>query len=471
MTISNATPSIGPQPFDVPAWRAELRALLKLAGPLVATQVAQFAVLTADLVMIGRLGTEALAATSLGVTLYFMGWIFTMGPAVIVSALIARSLGADRDNIEDVRATLRMSVWAVALVGVPMIGLLALAEPFLLLIGQKPHLAAEAAPYALALAPGLIFALVLTILRNFAACLDKPMHGLYAAIGVTLINIALNYVLIYGHFGAPALGVLGAGIASTAANFLGVAGFIAWLSLAEPFRRYRITRDFWTPDWPRLAEVLRLGLPVSASLVFEGGFFNVSIFLMGLFSAAALAAHQIAVNVASLTFMVPLGVGMATVVRVGLMAGGGDAPGARRAGFTGIGVGGLFMGLCALVLFVMPETILGFYLDVDDPQNAETIAAGVVFLRIAAFFQIFDALQVTAAQALRGFKDTFVPMLFAGLAYWGIGLPLSVVLAFPAGLGGAGIWFSFVAALIVAAALMVWRFHVLSLRPAPGPLA
>jgi MATE family multidrug resistance protein len=224
------------------------------------------------------------------------------------------------------------------------------------------------------------------------------------------------------------------------------------------FRRYAIFGRFWRPDWPHFRELCRLGLPISAALVFEVSIFNAAVFLMGLVGPNALAAHAIAIQIASLTFMVPLGFGQAVTVRVGRAYGAGDREGIRRAGWTAYALGVGFMGLTACVMLFAPRLLIGAFLDLSLPENEAVIALAITFLMFAALFQIVDGAQAVAIGMLRGLHDTRVPMIFAAIGYWGIGLPLGALLAFPLGFNGSGIWIGLAAGLAVVAALLTGRW-------------
>jgi MATE family multidrug resistance protein len=272
-----------------------------------------------------------------------------------------------------------------------------------------------------------------------------------------IVNAVGNYILIFGHFGAPAMGVAGSGLASTIANMFGFGVLLTVALRGRAFAPYRILRRFHRPDWAKLSETFRLGVSISVTQVFEVLMFNASAFLMGLLGAVAVAAHAIALNVPSITFMVPLGLAMAATVRVGLAAGAGDPHGVRRAGVVALVLGGAFMLLCGVILALFPREIAALYLE-DIPKNAEAIALATTFLLVAAAFQLFDGLQVIGVGVLRGLKDTHVPMWLAGTAYWGVGFPLAWIFAFEVGWNGLGIWVGLAAGLAAAAFAMVFRF-------------
>jgi MATE family multidrug resistance protein len=445
-------------------WLDESRALVKLSAPLIATQLAQIGAITADVIMVGALGKEPLAAISIGAVMFYFAWLAGYGPVMAISPIVSQILGAHPNDRARVRAAVRMGLWAVAIISLPLMLFLVWARPVLVFFGQDPKIAAMAEPWIHAVALGIPFALGFGVLRNFAAAIGRQNTVLAIALVTLSLNIFLNYVLIYGHFGAPALGVQGSGIASAIAYAFSFFAMLALFQLAPSFRKYHLLHRFGRADWPKLKEVFRLGGPMGGSMMFEAMLFNTATLIMGTFGAASVAAHQIALNVGSVTFMVPLGIGLAATVRVGLFAGAKNAEGARRAGHTAIIFGAGFMLLCAVVIALIPETLVGLYIPVGDPANADVVTLAIAFLYLAAVFQLFDALQVTGQLSLRGLKDAQAPMWIAGLSYWLVGFTLAYGLAYWAEMQGVGVWIGLAAGLAVAGIGMVWRFEILSRR-------
>ena len=272
-----------------------------------------------------------------------------------------------------------------------------------------------------------------------------------------IFNALGDWCLIFGHLGLPALGLAGSGLASALSNFFSFSVMLAIIHLTPALRAHRILRDFRVPHWGHLRETFILGIPIGLTTIFEAMLFNAATILMGLFGTTALAAHQIAITIPSLTFMVPLGVGLAATVRVGLAAGAGDMVAARRAGFIAMGVAMTFMTVSSAILLIFPKQIAGAWFS-SDPANADAIALTVVFLHVAAAFQVVDGLQVSAAMALRGLKDARAPMWIAGASYWLAGFPMCVALGFGLNMRGLGVWIGLAFGLAVAAVLLVWRF-------------
>jgi len=325
-------------------------------------------------------------------------------------------------------------------------------------LGQDPAISADAQGYARALAPGFLGAFGFLSLRLFAAALERPRPGLVVMLLTFAVNAVLAWGLVFGRLGMPPLGLTGAGIATTLANWFSALAMLGWVLLDRRARRFRVLGRFWRADWPRFATIWRLGLPIALTMVLEVAVFSAAVYLMGWISAAALAAHQIAIQCAATTFMVPLGIGQAATVRVGLAAGAGDAEGVGRAGWTALALAVAFMGAMAVVMALARRPLAEAFLDMARPDSLGVAVLAAQFLLVAALFQLVDGAQVVAIGALRGLADTRAPMLIAALGYWAIGFPVSLVLGFTAGWGGIGIWWGLALGLAVVAVLLTWRF-------------
>ena len=451
------------------AWLLEGRELLRLAIPLAATQLAQMTILATDTVMLGHYSKEALAAGALGNTIYFLVWLLGSGMPFAVSPVIAHVQGRHGASVKprdqrEVRIAVRMGLWSVALVSLPLLAMLLFTQPILLAFGQEPGLAAGAARFTTGILWGLPFALAFQVLRSFSTALSRATPPLVVMAVAILWNAAFDYALIFGHFGFPELGLFGAGLASASSNIFSFVAMLAICLLLPALKRYRILHRFAHPNWKNFAELFRLGLPIGITMVFEVALFNGAALVMGTFGLAALAAHQIAITIPSLTFMIPLGIGLAATVRVGLAAGAGDRLAARRAGFTAIGMAALFMCLMALMLLLWPREIASLWLP-DTPSNADVLLLAVSFLHIAAAFQLVDGIQVAASMSLRGLKDAHGPMWLAGASYWLAGAPMGLVLAYWFHMQGFGVWLGLAFGLLVAAITLTIRFALLSNKP------
>jgi MATE family multidrug resistance protein len=439
-------------------WGAEIRATLTLAWPLILTNIAQTAMTTTDVVLIGRLGPDSLAAAALGTNLFFGFLIFAIGIVTASAPMIARELGRNRHSVRDVRRTFRQGLWAAVAVSVPTWAILWHAETLLLWLGQEPALSEAAGRYMRALQWAILPFLGYIVVRSLISAMERPMSALWVGIVAIVLNALAGYALIYGEFGFPRLGLIGAGIATTFSSWVLFLGLAAYLLVDRRFRRYRFFGRFWRADWPRFAEIWRLGLPIGLALAFEVTIFNAAAFLMGVIGADSLAAYAIAIQIASVTFMVPLGLNQAVTVRVGRAFGAGNRDGIRRAGWAAYVLGLGFMSMTAMVMLFAPRLLVSAFVNIDDPANAAVVALAVSFLAYAGLFQVFDGAQVIGAGMLRGLHDTRVPMIFCAIGYWGIGLPLGATLAFAVGLAGAGIWIGLAAGLATVAVLMTARW-------------
>ncbi len=445
-------------------WRAEVRATLALAWPLVLTNLSQVALTATDTLLLGRLSTEALAAATLGGALWWAALTPGFGVSFAAASMLARDRGAGRGYVRRMRGTLRASLHAGALVCVPAALLLWQAGPLLRALGQDPVLAALAGEYLRAMVWGMPFFVGYLVLRGFLAALERPRPALLVSLLGVALNAALGWLLVFGHAGLPALGAVGAGLASAASwgfMFAALAGFLA---LDRRLRRFRLAGRWWRPDPARLRDVARLGGPITGQLALEIGMFGASGLLVGLFGAVAVAAHAVALQVASAIFMIPLGLGQAATARVGLAAGALRPEGARVAGWTAIGLGAGAMTAAALLLLLAPGALAGLFLDPRGPDGAEAAALAATLLTVAGVFQLADGTQSVAGGALRGLGDARVPFVFAACGYWLLGLPAGWLLAVPLGLGPAGIWAGLAAGLALVATLMTRRWARLSRR-------
>ena len=439
-------------------WRDEIRAMLSLAWPMVLTNLGQTAMQATDVMMMGRLGAGTLAAGALGSNLFFAPLIFGLGLMLATSPMMATELGRKRHSVRDLRRTVRQGLWLAVFVSVPMWVVLWHAEALLLAMGQDPALAAEAGIYVRYLQWSALPFYGYIVLRSFISALERPGWALFVVFVAVALNVLANWCLMFGHLGFPQLGIAGAGVATTLSSTLMFGGLAAAVALARKFRRYHLFGRFWRPDWPRFRALFALGLPIAATLAFEVTIFNAAALLMGLIDAASLAAHAIAIQVASISFMVALGLNQAVTVRVGLAFGAGDREGIARAGWTALALGVGFMAAMGLLMITAPHLLIAGFIDLTDPANAEVVALTVTFLAFAALFQIADGAQAVGLGMLRGLHDTRVPMIYAGIGYWGIGLPLGAALAFHFGYAGAGIWTGLSLGLIIVAVLMLARW-------------
>jgi MATE family multidrug resistance protein len=448
-------------PAAARAWHHEIAALFKLAIPLALTHLAQMAIGLTDTIMLGRYDRTALAASVLGNTVYLFCWIIGLGPVGAVSPMIAQVLGARPDDHAQTRAIVRMGLWSAAIVSVPLVGLLLCAGPILLALGQRPELAEAASRFVIPLAFGLPCTLAFQVLRNFVTALGRPQATLYIMAATVLCNLFGDYALIFGHFGAPRLGLVGSGIASALSLAFSLLAMIAVIAATPRFRAFRLAHQFFRSDRERLREIFRLGGPMSAIQILESGFYLLMHLLVGSFGAVTVAAHAIAWNVQTVTSLVAFGIGAATTVRVGLAAGAGDTQKIRRAGYAAFMSIVALMAVVAVPMAVFAPRIAGLYLS-DDPSNGAVIAMAVPFLWVAAAYQIVDGLQNIAAMALQGLKDVRAPMWIMAAGFWLVGLPASLALAFFFDMKALGIWLGLAIALVATSAMLCIRFYRLT---------
>jgi len=440
-------------------WQArEVRATIALAYPLILTNLAQALIQTTDVVLLGWAGPRFLAAGALGVNLFNACMVFGVGLVTASAPMMARALGQRAHNVRDVRRTVRQAMWAAVAVSLPMWLLLWYAEAILLAFHQDAGLAHDAGRLVRPMMFGMLPLMLYFVLRSFVSALERPGWAFLVGAAAVCFNALLNYALIFGRFGLPALGLRGAGIGSACSNLLMFVGMAIVVMRHRHFRRYHLFGRFWRADWARFRQVWRLGLPIAVTLGLEITIFNAAVFLMGLIGAAELAAHAVAIQIASLCFMVPLGLAQAATVRVGFAFGRRDRRGIARAGWTAFAITMGFMAVPAGLMLIAPRLLVGLFMDVRDPANAHVVALTVSFLTVAALFQWVDGAQSVGAGMLRGLHDTAMPMVFAGVGYWVIGLGTALLFGFGLHWGGLGIWIGLAAGLATAAALMMTRW-------------
>ncbi len=427
------------------------------------TQLGQIAMMSSDLALLGRLGDKIVAASALAHSMLFTIFVLGMGIVSAVAPLASQAHGAGEPRM--VRRVLRVGLWSAFLIGAPLTAALLWTKDALLLLGQEPDTAALAGRYLTGLAWCLIPSWVFIALRNFMGSLNRPEPTLWITLAAIPANFVLAYALIYGAFGLPKLEILGAGIATSLVN-VGMCAAAIWVAYARhPFKKYHVLGRFWRPDWPLFRKLLAVGLPISGAFLLEVGLFTAAALLMGRVSKTALAAHQIALQVAAIMFMVPFGISLAATVRVGQARGRGDAAGARRAGFAALGLGAAFMMFMALLVALTHDVIPLIFLGSQTP-DLDTSALASTLLLIGASFFVADGVQTVVAGALRGANDTRLPLLFAAVSFWAIGFPTGYALAFHAHQGAIGIWAGLSLGLVVYAVLLVSRFHNLT-KPRP----
>ncbi|MGB3711117.1 MAG: MATE family efflux transporter [Erythrobacter sp.] len=441
-----------------PGWGQEVRATLGLAAPLALANLLQMLIYAIDVFFVARLGEFELAASSLAIAVLSIVIWALIGMVSMVSALIAAELGRNRHAVAEVRRSTRMAVWLAIASGVLAMIILANVDTVFALTGQPPELAARADDYMAIVLWASVPMLMASVLRNFVSALGRPLFATAitaVAIGVNAIG---NYALVFGNLGAPALGLEGSAIATVATACFVFLAYVVAIQRDRRLRRYRIWGRFWRPEWQRLIDLVRLGTPVMLTWVAEAGLFGGAALLMGRIGESELAGHTIALQLAAMAFQVPFGVGQAATIRVGYFYGARDRDGIARAGWVALAVGTGFMCITASLMLFAPDALLGLYIDTGALANLAMAGFAAQYMLIAAFFQLFDGMQVVAAGALRGLQDTRVPMWIAIFSYWVPGFGVSVALGFYTPLEGTGIWLGFAAGLFCATVLLGWRW-------------
>ncbi|WP_412563739.1 MATE family efflux transporter [Thalassobius sp. MITS945101] len=431
-----------------------LKNILTLGLPLIGSHVAQFSINMTDTVMLGWYDVEVLAAQVIAGTVFFVLFILGSGFAFAVMPMVAEAEAAGEGA--QVRRVTRMAIWASLLYSVVAVPVMLLAEPILLLAGQTPEVARLAADYLLINGWSIIPALLVMVFKSYLSALERAGVVLWVTLAAVLINVVVNYALIFGNWGFPEMGIEGAAVASLIVNIASMLLLGAYLHWVTP--EHEVFSRFWRADWEAFRAVTRLGWPMGLTSLAEVGLFAASSVMMGWLGTLPLAAHGIALQITALTFMVHLGLSNAATVRAG-RAVGRRSMGDLRLGaklVTSLSAG--FAALTLVVFLVFPEPLLALFLSPEDPQRDVVIALGVPLLAAAGLFQFADAAQALALGVLRGVQDTKVPMVMAAISYWVIGVPVSYVMGFVLGWGGVGVWAGLAVGLACAGVLLMGRF-------------
>ena len=411
-----------------------------------------------DTMAVGRVSAAAIGAVSLGTMIFYTIGIFASALLLGLDTLVSQAFGAG--DLDDCRHSLINGVWLALFLIVPVMVTVEACNPLLAAIGIDPAVVADTRPYLRALnwsAPSL---LLFFGFRRYLQSVNLVRPVMITLITANLVNLAGNWIFVFGNLGAPKLGAEGAGWATCISRvfMMAVLGAVIWRH--DP----GISHAAWVPDFRRIRKLLVLGFPAAGQIGLETAVFATVTVLIGRLSATALAGHQIALTTISMTFMMPLGISSAAAVRVGQAIGRKDVKSAARSGWTALALGGTAMSMAALTLLFAPRFIARLF-----TPDVEIIAAGVILLRVAAFFQLVDGFQVVITGALRGAGDTRTPMLCHFAGYWVIGLPLGAWLCFRAGLGAPGLWIGLSVGLILIGIVLVafWRRTVVKMRLSP----
>ena len=439
----------------------ELVETLKLAVPIALTQLGQIAMMTTDLALIGRLGDAAVAAAALAHTVFFISFTFGMGLVSAVAPLAAQAFGAGQPHL--VRRSLRTGLWVALLISVPTMLFPLRGEQILLALGQQPATAHLAQRYLFGLAWGITPALWFLAIRGFMGAVNRPEPALWITLAAIPANALLVYLLIHGAWGLPRLELFGAGLATTMVNS---ATFLAGLWFAvrcRPFRKYHVLAHVWRIDWRLMRRLVAIGTPIAVAFLMEYGLFAAAAILMGLIGTLALAAHQVALQVTAVLFMVPFGIGMAATVRVGHAVGRNDASAVKRAGLVATLLGATLVAALTLAVILSRFAIARLFFGTAGGIN-DAVELTATLLLVGATFFIADGIQTIAAGSLRGMNDTRVPLVFAAISYWLVGFTTACGLGFRTGLGAVGVWIGLSCGTAVYAILLLLRFRLLANR-------
>lgn len=433
----------------------ELLAILQISAPLAAAYLAEIAMGITDMLFVGRLGSVELAGVGLASSVLFEILIVAVGVVSIVAVLAAEARGGG--SREGVRHAVRQGFLVALVLGIPatIIGLH--LAPVLALTGQDPQVVVFADRYLRAAAWFITPYLLFVVLRSFLAALSRAGSVMVVTVAAIGVNALFTYGLVFGKLGMPALGVAGAGWATTITVWLMLAALVLHTVSSRHFRHFRLYAAGLRIDMSVFKEIFRLGAPAGGIALLESGMFVAVSIFMGVLGAAWLAANQIMFNVLAVGFMIALAMGEASSVRVAQGIGARSPHGVRTSALSGIGLGTVVMLISAGVLLLFPRQIVSVFLNVGDAGNAEVVTNAVILAAIAAVFQLFDGLQAVASRALRGMKDTLVPMWMALIGYWIFGVIGGWALCFPLGYGARGLWWGLALGLMVTAIALVWR--------------
>lgn len=431
--------------------------------PLILSNLAQFAIHITDTVMLGWYDVTALAAATIAGSLFFVIFIVGAGFAQAVTPLVAAA--AEEGDDVQVRRVTRMGLWLSIFFGLAVTVPFFWAEDILIAMGQDTDVAGLAHIYLQIIIWQMVPALIVMTFKAFLAAMEHTAIILWATIGTAVMNAIVNYALIFGNWGMPELGIKGAAIASLSVTIVTVVILVIYILRKLP--QFQLFKNFWRSDNEVMKRVFGLGWPIGLTSLAEGGLFSASAIMMGWIGPLDLAAHGIAIQLASMTFMVHIGFSQAATVRAGRSLGRRDELSLRRGGITAIGMSAIYAVITSVIFLAMPETLVSLFIDPQEPQRGALLALGGSFVIVAALFQLVDGMQVLALGLLRGVQDTTVPMVIATISYWVIGLPASYLLAFRFGWGGVGLWLGLVIGLAVAAVLLSVRFWGRSVKITP----
>ncbi|MBD2527539.1 MATE family efflux transporter [Nostoc sp. FACHB-133] len=435
----------------------EAQDCLKLAIPLAIAQLFDIAINFTDTVMMGLLGSQTLAAGALGSTTYIAFLWTSSGMISAVGILAAIAFGAGQ--LQRIRKIACQGLWLTVPLSIPIMLLLWNMTPILLQLGQQESTVLLTQSYLRAIVWGFPALIGFSVLKNLMSALNHPQLIMMIMVIGVVVNAIGNYILMFGKLGLPALGLAGIGWASTFTLWGQFIAGISFISLDKELRTYQFFGHWYRFNALVFREIFKIGLPIAILFAIEISLNTCIAYLMGYLGTVTLAAHQIAIQTTQIVFMVPLGISYATSMRVGQKLGENDLKGVRRSGFVGMALGAIFVSIVALIFCLFPDSIAGIYLDTKNPENAKVVQLAIALLHLAVASQIFDGIQVIAGGALRGLKDTRVPLIIGLLVYWPIGLGSGYLMGIYFHWGGVGLWFGLVLGLLSVAVSLIWRFY------------
>lgn len=440
----------------------EVREFLKLAIPLASAQVAQAATGFVDTVMMGWLGQDVLAAGGLATIIFMALMMSGIGIISGVSPLVAEAYGAKQNR--RVGQITRQGLWIALLLAIPGMQIISHLDALMQQFGQAATTVTLADTYLSVMAWGLFPAIAFAVLRGCIVALSEARPVMIIVVAATVFNGIGNYVLAFGKLGFPAMGITGLAVASICAHWIMFLSLLSYLLWHKPLREYSLFQSLHCLEPKIIQQLLWVGVPIGIAAVLEYGLYTTITFLMGALGTPVLAAHQVVMQTVMVIFMVPLAMSYAATVRVGQWFGQRNWHQVRQAAFVSVGLAVTFMVVTAIALFTHPRQIIGLYLDLNDPANADVLSIGVSIMTVAAFGQILDGVQRTANGVLQGLQDTRIPMLLGTLSYWGIGLTTSYLLGFHTNLAGTGVWIGSYTGLATAAIAFILRFRKIVLQ-------
>jgi MATE family multidrug resistance protein len=428
-----------------------------LAYPVMLSQLGQVSVGVADSMMVGRLGAVPLAAASLGNSIFFVIMMFGIGVSMGITPLISRADG--KGKATRISRLFSHGLWINVIASLLLMAIVLGLSQGLHFLNQPEEVVVLAIPYLLIITASLLPLMVFQTFKQMAEGLSQTRQAMYITIFANLVNVFLNWVLIWGKFGFPQLGLAGAGLATLISRVLMMLMMGGYILLSSRYKKYHFRLSLPRPSFPMISRILKIGIPTGFQFIFEVSAFSTAAIMMGWIGVTALAGHQIALNLASISYMMATGLATAGMIRVSNQIGKGDMKAMREAGVVVFGMVVIFMFSCALIFFAFRNFLPSLY--IDDP---EVIALSASLLIIAGLFQLSDGVQVVGLGVLRGLEDVKVPTIVTLMAYWVLGLPLGYFLAFNMELGAHGIWYGLFIGLTITAVMLLYRFLTLSKR-------